>query len=383
MVDAVLVRAAVLYAGIFVAMGVRVPFFPVWLKAEGFDPATIGLALGAASVARIGAVACSAQISDRFQASRGTLIVLTISAVASYAFAGLTLGYWTTLLAAIVAVVMFSPVLPLTDAYALRALGDRGNTFGFARLWGSAAFVVGNLAAGLLLWLVAPRQLIWLVIGVYLAPAVVSIMLPRLERAHPRGSNVLDSLGQPRRLPAAIVAVISASLIQGSHAFYYSFSTLAWLSAGFDTLLISGLWTLGVTAEIVLLAFSRRLLMAFNPTHLLLIGATGATIRWTVMLFDPPLSVLVLMQCLHGASYGATLVGAVHFVGRAASDRSAATAQGFLSISQSLVLAGATSLSGLLFVRYGSLGYGVMGGLAALGGICALIVGYLRSDRTV
>jgi len=45
---------------------------------------------------------------------------------------------------------LWTPMLPLTDAYALRGVARFGLNYGPMRLWGSAAFVVGALICGLL-----------------------------------------------------------------------------------------------------------------------------------------------------------------------------------------------------------------------------------------
>src|SRR4029079_16874237 len=85
------------------------------------------------------------------------------------------------------------------------------------------------------------------------------------------------------RDPGFIAVAASASLIQGSHALYYSFSTIDWQAAGFGGGTIGVLWALGVLAEIVLFALSARLPAAFSPSVLILIGGTGALVRWTAM----------------------------------------------------------------------------------------------------
>ena len=48
-------------------------------------------------------------------------------------------------------------------------------------------------------------------------------------------------------------------MVQGSHAFYYGFSTWIGAPSGFDGARSAMLWGLGVAAEIVLFAFSGRL----------------------------------------------------------------------------------------------------------------------------
>ena len=90
------------------------------------------------------------------------------------------------------------------------------------------------------------------------------------------------------------------------------------------------LWALGVLAEIVLFAFAGRLTAAINPTMLLIIGAAGAAVRWAAMAFNPPTLALPLLQCLHGLSFGATHLGMMGFIARAAPAQLAATAQGTL-----------------------------------------------------
>ena len=52
---------------------------------------------------------------------------------------------------------VWTPMVPLTDAYALRGVARYGLDYGPLRLWGSAAFIVGALVCGLLVDLIAAR----------------------------------------------------------------------------------------------------------------------------------------------------------------------------------------------------------------------------------
>ncbi len=49
-------------------------------------------------------------------------------------------------------------------------------------------------------------------------------------------------------------------------------------------------------------------------------GGAAAVVRWLVMGFDPPLAWLMPLQILHGLTFGATHIGAIHFMGRAVPD---------------------------------------------------------------
>ena len=91
------------------------------------------------------------------------------------------------------------------------------------------------------------------------------------------------------------------------------------------------------------------------------------------MALDPPTALLPLLQCLHALSFGATHLGAVGFIARAAPPEIGATAQGYLAVALGLVMAAAMGISGVLYARWGSLAYGAMALAAAAGGLFALM----------
>jgi PPP family 3-phenylpropionic acid transporter len=123
-------------------------------------------------------------------------------------------------------------------------------------------------------------------------------------------------------------------------------------------------------AEIVLFALQARLPASITPTMLLTIGALGGALRWTVMALDPPLAALPVLQLLHGATFGASHLGALSFIARRAPAGQGATAQGYYAILAGLVMAGAIALSGWLFGSFGAAAYGAMALMAVAGGAC-------------
>jgi len=266
----------------------------------------------------------------------------------------------------------FSPLLSLTDAYALNGLTVRGRAYGPVRLWGSVTFIAGNVGAGLLLDVIAPGHLIWLLVAVLVGVAIAAAILMPLDRGASAADVPRPSARQLWRNPALIAVIAVIALVQPSHALYYGFSTVAWRNLGFDGLTIGLLWGLGVAAEIVLFALSARLPAALTPTVLMAIGAGGAMIRWTAMAFDPPTALLVPLQLLHAASFGATHLGGMAFLARAVPRELAATAQGAIATASGIIAAAATGLSGVLYAASGSLAYLLMAAMGLAGLICAL-----------
>jgi PPP family 3-phenylpropionic acid transporter len=365
-------RMALFYASTFIALGVHLPFLPVWLAAKGLPPQTIGLVLALPMVLRLFVIPLATRAADRYDALRAVVLVATLAALLGFG----TLGFLTSTpaIAAVypLAATAFMLLFVLSDVYALRGLAPHRRAYGPVRLWGSAAFIVTNLAAGYLLDFIAARDLIWLIAGAVALCLVTAWTLPPLApfQSSPASGRGMGEAPPARTLlrdPSFIAVAAAASLIQGSHALYYGFTTIAWQAAGYGGGTIGVLWGLGVLAEIVLFALSVRLPAAFTPTVLIMIGAAGALLRWSLMTLDPPGGLLAMLQCLHGLSFGATHLGTLAFIGRAAPTGLAATAQGYIAVSMGVAMAAGTGLSGLLYGRFGTAAYGAMALVAAAG----------------
>ena len=364
--DRFALKLGLFYAAYFLFGGIQLPFFPVWLEAKGLDAATIGLVITAPTIARIVVVPVITRAADRHRAIKATLVIISAAGTVAMTVVGLVEGAVAIMLAFAVAAVAFSPALSLSDAYALNGLGARGRAYGPVRLWGSVAFIAANIGAGTLLGFIAPAHLIWLLVATLVIATLAAINLESLETSiAPAGAEA-----SPRQLwsnPAFLAVAAAASLTQGSHALYYGFSTLEWRAAGVSGTTIGLLWGIGVFAEIVLFAFSARL--TIGPTVLLMIGAVGAVLRWGAMAFDPPTAILLPLQLLHAASFGAAHLGAMGFLARAVPRELAATAQGLVATMSGIVMASATGLSGLIYAASGSQAYLLMAamGVAGLG----------------
>lgn len=365
-------RLSAFYAAYFVLIGIQLPFFPVWLAAKGLDAAQIGLILAAPAFVRVVAVPALTRIADRHGALRETLMAAAIAAAAGYIAIGFTEGALAILLAVTVASIAHTPIVALSDALALKGLKVHGGSYGGIRLWGSTAFIAANLGAGLLLDLIQPVQLIWAIAASAVLAALVSLQLETVQAEAPRAIDAPPAAPLWRD-PPFLAVIAAAGLIQASHALYYGFSTIDWKAAGFDGVTIGLLWALGVVAEIILFALSGRLPPWLTPHALLLIGAAGGIIRWSVMAFGPPSWSLPLLQCLHAATFGATHLGLIGYIARHAPERFAATAQGYFAVLSGVLLGISMGLAGVLYERYAAAGYTGMALTAALGGLVVIV----------
>lgn len=363
---------ALFYVALFVSIGIQLPFFPLWLEAKGLDARMIGVVLAAPMFVRLFAVPILTRLADGRQALRGAIVAGAAASAIGTVVLGFTEGAVAILIVFALASVPFTPIMPLAEAYALRGLAQVGRAYGPVRLWGSAAFIGGSLGAGWIIDSIAPGNLIWLIAGALLAATAAGFYMVPLPPRPPVPERPEQAYLGFLRTPGFAAVAAAAGLIQASHAVYYGFSSLDWRAAGLDGTDVGILWALGVVAEITLFAYSGRLPFWLPPFALIAIGAAGAALRWGIMALDPPALALPLLQCLHGLSFGATHLGAIGFVARAAPPGRAATAQGSLAVVLGGTMAISMMLAGLLYENFGVQAYAGMAVMAAAGGLCSL-----------
>lgn len=371
-------RIAFYYIGVFALLGVSLPFFPLWLAAKGLDGRAIGLALALPMLIRVFAIPIASALADNRTGLRLVLVVCSLGTACGYTITGFADGLPLIFAAIVLTSIAYTPITPMTDAFALQGLAARPGLYGPVRAIGSAAFIAGNLGAGSLLDVIAPGHLIWVIAGAAAFMALASFGLqdtmPRASGQHRSNASFKDVLGAPHFL----IMAIAASSIQSSHVVYYGFSALSWTKAGMSGFNVGMLWAIGVIAEIVLFSLSGRLSGLLTPVVLIAIGAAGAVLRWSYMAFDPPAQALPLLQALHGLSFGATYLGTVQFIARSAPKGLAATAQGLFSVILGCQLAFWTGLSGWLYETFGEGAYAAMALIAGLG-FCLTLVMWRRA----
>ena len=360
------VRLAVFYGTLFGLVGTHLPFFPVWLKAIGLDASWIGIIIAVPAVTRFTILPFVTGLAERRQTLRGAIIATAFLTAIGFSAVGLSRGAVVVFAAYVFTACVWTPIVPLTDGYALKGVARYGLNYGPLRLWGSAAFIAGALACGLLVDLIASQHLIWVIAAMAAAGAIAGLGLRPIDAP---GATAAGSAGAAGLLsnPGFLAIILASALIQGSHAAYYAFASITWRASGFDGLTIAGLWALGVVAEIVVFALSPR--FTVSPVWLVIIGASSAVVRWLVTAQEPSIAILVTVQLMHGLTYGATLLGTMGLLVRNVPSHVAARAQGYLAACSGIVASSASILSGVIYAQHGQGVYYVMAVMGAVGGL--------------
>ena len=366
------VRLALFYGAMFGLLGAYLPFFPVWLKAVGIEASWIGIITAVPAVTRFTVLPFVTALAERRQSLRSAIIVTAFATAVGLTVVGTQHQAVLVFVAFAATCCLWTPMAPLTDAYALRGVSHYGLNYGPLRLWGSAAFVVGALACGLLVDVIAPARLIWVIAALAGLSALASLGLRTID-----GLKKVDvrQRGSSARLrdPGFACIILASALIQGSHAAYYIFASIVWKQSGLGGLTIAALWSLGVLAEIVLFAVSPR--FTLPPSMLVVIGALAAVARWVITAQDPPIAILAVVQLAHGLTFGLTQVGTMSLMVHHVPGHVMACGQGYLAACSGIVGGLASILSGAVYARYGQ---GVYYAMAAMAGSGAMVIWLAR-----
>ncbi|ANE74430.1 3-phenylpropionate MFS transporter [Dickeya solani] len=305
------------YFTYFFSYGIFLPFWGGWLKGEGLSAEAIGILLGAGLVARFaGSLFITPLVKDPARLITVLRLLALLSVLTSIGF---WLGSaWLWLMLVMVGFnLFFAPLIPLTDALAATWQKQITLDYGRVRVWGSVAFVIGSALTGQLVAVWGHQAIL-----ATLAAGLLSMLLGMALRPHVMPTSVKRHQTQMAATPWLALLreppvwrfLLSVSLLQGAHAAYYGFSVIYWQQAGYSAAVIGYLWSLGVVAEIVIFALSKRLFGHWSASGLLMLSALCGVVRWSLMGATVSLPWLIVMQILHCGTFTVCHLAAMRFI---------------------------------------------------------------------
>jgi PPP family 3-phenylpropionic acid transporter len=353
-----------LFALLYSAFGVASPFLPVLIEARGIPAEQIGIIFGAATAIRLISATIAGRIADRTQALRATLAACTVAtALAALGYLSAS-GFWALLVVSLLHALALAPTINLADALAVVAAKREGIEYGWARGAGSAAFIVGSIAAGFMasafgIWIVVVLQAMMM-----LAVPLASRLVPPVTDSRPTTDRISQGgLWALLRLAVFRRVVLVSALVLGSHALHDTFSIIRWTNAGISSQAAGLLWSIAVAAEVVMFfVIGPWLLARLQPAHAMAIAALAGAVRWFISALPVNLTALVFIQPLHGITFALMHLACMRILATSVPPGLAATAQ---AIYGTVGIGAATALltlaSGWLYSWLGGLAFFAMG----------------------
>ena len=296
------------YFSFFACLGIYLPYFNLYLTDLQFTGWQIGLMAAIPSFIKIFSTAAWGILSDRWQARRGLTIFGCFMSLLTFSFFIWFQNYWGMVLIMIVFSLFWSPTLPLVEATTLDLIEKRNWDYGRIRLWGSIGFILLSLGFGVFLdetstKMILPGMLIFL--GITL---ISSLFFPDGSK---NGVEINLKLTGFLKRPDVIIFFSCCFLMQASHGTYYGFFSIVLKEIGYSKTLIGFLWSIGVFAEILVMAFAGKLMAKIGTLPLMTISLLFATLRWTICALTLSLIPLIFAQLLHAFSFGLFHVAAI------------------------------------------------------------------------
>lgn len=262
----------------------------------------------------------------------GSVVLRSTTALATAGGLAMAMAPTPELLVAALAVVALtrSGVFPVADSLTLQLLDSDRRSYGRIRAAGSVAFAIAIFAGGQVrpVW---PRGPLWIGAALMAVAAGISWSLPKPERrtSRPGLADVARAARDPLLAGLAAVGVLHGiTMTTYDHLFSIHIEGMG-LSSGTAGAALA----LGVTVEVAVLWYGRRLMAALGPMPLLAIAVASGIPRWILTGTSTDPTVLVLTQALHGIGFGAYWVAGVALFDERAPPALAASAQALFTVS--------------------------------------------------
>jgi PPP family 3-phenylpropionic acid transporter len=306
-------RLSGFYFFYFASLGALLPYWGLYLKSLGYDITAIGNLMAIIMATKVISPNIWGWIADH--TGRRMAIVRFGSLCAALAFVGVFFQDGFVWLAIVMMLFSFfwNAALPQFEATTFYHLGDQIHRYSSVRLWGSIGFIVTVWGLGSLMQGQGLQLLPWILFGLFAAIWINSLLVPEEAAGHlPLDHSPLRKiLSQPHVMGLLLVCF----LLQAGHGPYYTFYSIHMKAHGYSLSLIGGLWALGVIAEVIVFLLMHRLVPKFGLRNLLLASLLLAVVRWLLIgLFPEHLSVMLLAQILHAATFGVYHAAAIQLI---------------------------------------------------------------------
>lgn len=351
-------RLRLFYFLYYGSIGAYLPYMAPYLRGLGFTGEQIGTVQMVTPLVAGPAALAWATAADRLGAPARALRLATLWSLAAMAF--LPAARTPAVLAAVLFCYALgvAAVVPLVDSVALEWVRERpGLAYSRIRLFGSLGFIALAQGLGLLLSLRGDRP----------ADALVPLAVVACVAGYALTARRLPSPPPPEHRPG--LADLAALLRSGRLALLLGACAIHWASCAPFHLLYgvfvrdlglassyTGLgMAVGVGAEVAALLAFPRLERRVELPALFALAFAGTALRWWLLSRSSGAAAVVLLQALHGLTFGVFWGGAVTALSRLVSPRLRATGQALFG---AVVFGGGNALgyhlSGLGYDRTGS-----------------------------
>ncbi|MCT2537741.1 MFS transporter [Aquibacillus koreensis] len=291
-----------------------ISFLPLYLQHKGLDGQQIGWVLAIGPMMAIFSQPFWGYMSDKYQTVKRILIICVIGLLI---FSFIFMQMSTLPLLLLFGAIFFfftAPIGALGDSLSQRRSEDLGVSFGSIRTWGSIGFALSSLVIGEYLQAVGVEYMIWpyLILGGVVLAVCFKLTDVKVNAKRIQLSDVkLLIKNHPFTIFLAMIMLITIT-----HRANDSFMGIYISQLGGDERLIGIAWFVGVASEALVFAFAGHWFKKYHPLIFIIAAGVLYSVRWFgYAIFDEPIYIVIL-QFLHGLTFGVFYLTAFSYVSR-------------------------------------------------------------------
>jgi MFS transporter, PPP family, 3-phenylpropionic acid transporter len=353
----------------FGALGLFLPYFPLYMEARGLSLVQIGWLFAAGPLLRIIVPPLAGNLADNY---RGPLFWCTVAAWGS--LAGLLVVWFGAGPAFLVAGTLLyflftAPTIPLLDAATVQYLQRAKIDFGHIRLWGSVGFVFTSFGLGLLFPELPARIII---ISILIFFSLFSMFL-LFARGEPAQVNPMEWSRLPALLRNRVLWLLLAVtfLNRVASAPFNAFYAIFVRESGMGGNIVAWTWGIGVVTEVFVMLFVDRLIGRFSAAGVLATGCAIEALRWTAYSYVSSPVALLCLAPLHGTAFAFIYISTVRSVAWVLPSRVRSLGQGLATAAAGLGQTVGSIVGGYLHDMTGNSGMFLAAGLTGAAAVLA------------
>ena len=338
----------------FITWGIFLPYWTGWLvHAKGLSVTEASLIMGFGLLARGVSTLLAFPLASKYWSSHTVILIFTVSSLVATILYIPSSSFITLSIVTIVFSAVYPALLPAVDSAAGALVQYEGVHYGKSRSYGSLGFVISVLIISMIIGYFGEQAILWsmmaglclmLIMGFLPIPTVLLMKPTEKDR---KESLTMRSLWKVKSFPIVLLIVI---LLQGAHASYYNYGYIYLQDLGVNQYYIGMVINIAVIFEIIFFLKADIMFKNWQPSSLLLLAASGSTIRWLLIFLFPNVWVFMISQSLHTLSFGVSHYAFIHYITKNLPKQQLANAQGIYSaLAYSLSTAVLTLAGGYLY----------------------------------
>ncbi|MFW6007103.1 MAG: MFS transporter [Bacillota bacterium] len=342
-------------------------YLNIYLEGIGISATQIGLMNSVSRALSILILPVWGMLADYFGANKKVLMIaLGGTCIFMLSFL-LTRVYIVIFIIFILYTLFRSPSPSLSDALVLNYLEDRSDEYGKYRVWGSLGYMAAVTPFGFLIEQTQARILFYLAGGALFITFLIASRLPKSNKTLEVASlSDFKILLKNKQLFKFLILVF---ILQAPLRSYLIYFPIYFKGAGGGETLLGIAMVMASGSELLIFQKSEKFFEYLSIKNIFIFLAGIFTLRWFLVAIFPLPKILILLQLLHGITFGLFHVTTVYYISKIVGDSFEATGQNLYASTISIATVVSSLLGGIIYDQLGG------SNLFLLGSIISLLAG--------